>query len=389
MGQAKKRLMEYEHGFSIIERLISIYSSDVFKNIEKDRIIYELMELRERIKVLDNNSMENIEFISNLLNDEFHYIYFELSELHQTVESQIEPLSNDSIKKISNLTKTLQLIILKLNSQLNSYVHRAKNIFNSEKFYNEQIRELEEQKNKLQEYLIHQKNIEGKSQDEIADSKRIIKEKESLLLKANEQIKQYQFELEEKKKSENAIVEWNTKIKSTFEELTVCLSPVKDEHSRLNKMFWIYSVLTTIIFSIIVFLEIYIFIKLHNSTEFPEWKNYFAAIIPIPIFGGLLWAFIIQLNRTQRQLLLLAKHIHEIKYIEGLLISINSLSLNISESTERVNNAINRLLENHLNRNITSVDITENNVIKEENKDSIPIEIVLKLLKEAKGIVGK
>ncbi|WP_396218683.1 hypothetical protein, partial [Flavobacterium sp.] len=76
-------------------------------------------------------------------------------------------------------------------------------------------------------------------------------------------------------------------------------------------------------------------------------------------------------------------------YIEGLLISINSLSLNISESTERVNNAINRLLENHLNRNITSVDITEKNVIKEENKDSIPIEIVLKLLKEAKGIVGK
>lgn len=256
MGQVKKRLMEYEHEFSIIERLISIYSSDVFKDIEGDRIIYELMELRERIMGLENYSMENIEFISNLLSEEFHYIYSELSELselHQSIENQIEPLSNDSIKKISNLTKTLQLTILKINSQLNSYSYRAKNIFNSEKFYNEQIRELEDQKNKLQEYLIYQKNIEGKSQEEITDSKRIIKEKENLLLKANEQIKQYQFELEEKKKSENAIVEWNTKIKSTFEELTVCLSPVKDEHTRLNKMFWIYSILTIVIFSTIVF----------------------------------------------------------------------------------------------------------------------------------------
>ena len=97
----------------------------------------------------------------------------------------------------------------------------------------------------------------------------------------------------------------------------------------------------------------------------------------------------IQLNRTQRQLLILAKHIHEIKYIEGLLLSINSLSLNISDSTERVNNAINRLLENHLNRNSKSDEITENSIIKEENKDSVPIDIVLKLLKEAKGIIGK
>lgn len=33
--------------------------------------------------------------------------------------------------------------------------------------------------------------------------------------------------------------------------------------------------------------------------------------------------------------------------------------------------------------------ITEETIIKEENKDSVPINIVLKLLKEAKGIIGK
>lgn len=208
-------------------------------------------------------------------------------------------------------------------------------------------------------------------------------------MKAKEQIKQYQSELEEKKKSENAIVEWNSKIKPTFEELTICLSPVKDEHNRLNITFRFYSVLTTLVLITIVSLEFYIFCKLHSSVGFPDWKNYFFAITPIPIFGGLLWAFIIQLNRTQRQLLILAKHIHEIKYIEGLLLSTNSLSLNITDSTERVNKAIDRLLENDLNRNSKPDSLTEEGIIKEENKDSVPIDIVLKLLKDAKELIGK
>jgi hypothetical protein len=389
MGQAKKRLMEYEHGLTIIERLISLYSSNIFDNIVREEIIYELMDLKKRIRSLDNNSMNSIEFISNLLNDDFHYVYSNLSSIHKSIETNKEPLSKKALHQIENLTQRLQLTIRQIKDQLNNYFHKNKNIYNSEKYYNEQINDLENQKNELQEYLVHQKNIEGKSQEEIAKNKRAIKEKEISLLKANEQIKQYQTELEEKKKSENAIVEWNSKIKSTFEELTVCLSPVKDEHTRLNRMFWVYSLLTVLVVITIISLEFYIFNKLDNSTGFPSWKNYFAAITPIPVFGGLLWAFIIQTNRTQRQLLIIAKHIHEIKYIEGLLLSINSLSLNINESTERVNNAINRLLENHLNRNSTYSEITEETIIKEENKDSVPIDIVLKLLKETKGIISK
>lgn len=175
----------------------------------------------------------------------------------------------------------------------------------------------------------------------------------------------------------------------TFEELTKCLSPIKHEHTRLNRLFWIYSILTSLVVIVIVSLETYIFCKLHNSVVFPEWKNYVAAITPIPVFGGLLWAFIIQLNRTQRQLLVLAKHIHEIKYIEGLLLSMNSLSLDINDSTKRVNKAIDQLLENHLNGKINTNTLTEEQVINEEKKDLVPIDIVLKLLKDSKGLVGK
>lgn len=389
MGQAKKRLMEYEHNFSIIEGLISIYTSDILENFEENKIILQLIDLRDRIRSMDNNSMDSIELISELINDDFHYIYSELSRIHESISEDIEPISKADLNKFKKLSHTLQTEIRRVNARLNNYIFKTKSIYNSEKYYDEQIRELENQKKELQSYLIHQKNIEGKTQEEIAENKRVIKEKEIALIKAKEQIKQYQSELEEKKKKENAIVEWNTKIKSTFDELTVCLSPIKDEHTRLNRMFWLYSILTILVIITIVALEFYIFYKIHKSVDFPEWKNYIAAITPIPIFGGLLWAFIIQLNRTQRQLLILAKHIHEIKYIEGLLLSVNSLSLDINDSTKRVNKAIDRLLENHLNTNSSSESINEENIINEEKKDTVPIDVVVKLLKEAKGIIGK
>lgn len=389
MGQAKKRLMEYEHSLSVIDGLISIFSSNTMERIVDSEIVLQLIDLRDRIHSLDNNSMDSIELISDILNDDIRYVYSELLSIQELIESKIEPLSNSTISKLKNLTKTLQSEIRKINVQLNNYFHKTKNIYNSERYYDEQIKDLLIQKGELESYLRQQKDIQGKTQEEIAENKRIIKEKEIDLLKANELIKQYQAELEEKKKSENAIIEWNSKIKLTFEELTKCLSPIKHEHTRLNRLFWIYSILTSLVVIVIVSLETYIFCKLHNSVVFPEWKNYVAAITPIPVFGGLLWAFIIQLNRTQRQLLVLAKHIHEIKYIEGLLLSMNSLSLDINDSTKRVNKAIDQLLENHLNGKINTNTLTEEQVINEEKKDLVPIDIVLKLLKDSKGLVGK
>ena len=101
----------------------------------------------------------------------------------------------------------------------------------------------------------------------------------------------------------------------------------------------------------------------------------------------MLWAFIIQLSRSQRQLVILAKHIHEIKYIEGLLLSISSLSSNINDSTKRVNLAIDRLLDNHLNQSSITGTINEESILNEEKKDVVPIDLVIKLLKEAKGYI--
>lgn len=206
---------------------------------------------------------------------------------------------------------------------------------------------------------------------------------------ANQQIHNYKVELEEKKKQENAIVEWNTKIKATFGELKKYLQPIKNEHDRLKQLFWAYSILTAMVILFIVILEIVICIKFHKADIFPEWKDYLVLILPIPVTGALLWAFISQLNRAQRQLVVLAKHIHEIEYVEGLLLSLNSLSIDINDSMKRVNTAIDRLLDNHLSIGAKHSKYDEESIVREEKKDMIPTDIILKLLKEIKGLTSK
>lgn len=386
MGQAKKHLIDLESKRSILDSFIILLSDNKFEGIIDNEILNDLYFINDWIN--STKRIPSSDFALDLFSDKLFEIYSALSRIVDKYEPYKKNLLENNIEiilLINNLRSELSHIKAKLRNNL----RQDQNIYNSEEYYNNQIEELKRQKEELKSSLIRQENMQGKSKEELALHKKEIKEKEIALLIANEQIKNYQKELEEKKKQENAVIEWNNKIKSTFSDLTEYLSPIKDEHRRLNVMFWIYSTLIVISLGFIVILEIKLFLKLNSVPGFPDWRNYFSALAPIPVLGALLWAFIIQLNRTQRQLVVLAKHIHEIRYIEGLLLSLNSLSPDITDSTKRVNIAIERLIENHLNISASYEKISEENIINEEKKDVVPYELVVKILKELKDYTNK
>jgi hypothetical protein len=47
---------------------------------------------------------------------------------------------------------------------------------------------------------------------------------------------------------------------------------------------------------------------------------------------------------------------------------------------------LDKLINNHLNENEIN---SEEDIIKEEKKDVVPVESLIKILKELKGVVGK
>lgn len=307
--------------------------------------------------------------------DDLDSIYTKFRELSLDVKSEGE-LDIDKKKKFYKISKELFKTIIILKNELSHELISRPTVFNSEKYYEERINQLESQK-KLLEKELKEKQEENKINQE---------EKEDALRNAEEQIRNYKSELEEKKKQENAISEWRAKIKTTFVDLSGYLSPIKDEHQRLKYLYRTYAALTGIVVIFIVVLEIIICCKFSSTESFPNWKDHLTLLLPIPASGALLWAFISQLNRAQRQLVLLAKHIHEIEYTEGLLLSLNSLSIDMEDSMKRVNSAIDRLLDNHLSMGTELCRCDEDSIVKEEKKDMVPVDLILKLIKEVKGV---
>lgn len=399
MGQAKKMLMEFEEKVSIIDDLISILSSEHFEYLCDHQLISDLYVIRNTIGKLDSSSMSMIDLASNIITDYFYSIYSELRLLMDSIE--MEGRVTDEHKSIfQNLSEKIHYNISKTKRLLREFSINRPSVYNSEIYYKEQIDEIQKQKDEIQKQRDHlveilnevqqrQENIQGQSEEEIRLHKMSIKEKEEQLQAANQQILSYRSELEEKKKQENAILEWNTKIKTTFKELSIYLLPIKKEHARLKFLYWAYFVLIVLVILFIVVLEIAICKKFSGIETFPDWRDDLVLMLPIPVTGALLWAFISQLNRAQRQLVVLAKHIHEIEYIEGLLLSLNSLSININDSMMRVNSAIDRLLDNHLSMGAKHSRYDEESIVKEEKKDMIPSDVILKILKEIKGIAVK
>ncbi|KAA6316503.1 hypothetical protein EZS27_033195 [termite gut metagenome] len=85
-------------------------------------------------------------------------------------------------------------------------------------------------------------------------------------------------------------------------------------------------------------------------------------------------------------MIILAKHIHEIEYVQGLLLTLNSLSMNIEDSMTKVNKVIDKLVENHLI--YKSEPLRDEISLKDEEKKdngSIPYDTLIKLIKELRG----
>ena len=392
MGQAKKMFMELEDKFYIIDEIIGLLSSDVFDDMYDPQLMKDLHYIRNQIfHSMDFMTMSRMDMLYNIITDDFYEIRSQLITLSKM--SPTKRTENFRLK-VQTLSKELHMKVLQMKKVLQDYILTDKiSSYNSESYYKQQIEEIQKQKEELEKalntILKENKNLQGKSQKEKEFQDKKIQEKELQLQLAKQQIHNYQKELEEKKKQENAVEEWSNKIRATFTELKKYLQPIKSEHSRLMFLFYAYLILTGLTVLFVVIIESIICSKFCVNNSFPDWKNYLMLIHPIPISGALLWVFISQLNRAQRQLVILAKHIHEIEYIEGLLLSLNSLSINIDESMKRVNSAIDKLLINHLSIGEKTRKYNEESIINEEKKDTIPIDMVLKILKEFKDSSSK
>lgn len=231
--------------------------------------------------------------------------------------------------------------------------------------------------------LVRTQNELNEKEKELREALEKKKELEVLKRELSEQQKlvaQYKLEQQKAKEKESAIEDWKVKIKTAFGVLNDPINKLTEEHNRLV---WLYNIYKKSSIGLVIFLviiEIIVYLKIVFSDTYPTWEQYLPMALPVPVTLGLLWGFITQMNRAQRQMVVISNKIHEIKYTEGLLQALNTLSVDIGESMSKINDAISRLIDNHLH-NMDSMKIDETNLSKIEKQNALPIEQIPELIK--------
>lgn len=369
-----------------ISNIIALFIED------SDNIFFEDIESKAEIV----SKLERLFEGSYRIHMEPDYLFSTINELNNAYSSLETEFNNNQrgesfdrkgvngvISYLIRLVNRLENEFIESRNRLAHNIDQEK-VYNSMKFLEERIESINKERVKLKETI-----AELVKENEISQlQKEELKLKEAELNAAANKIEYYQKELELRQKQQDAVDQWESTIEKTFEKLKDYLEPIDSEHIRLKQMFKIYRWLAATIVFALIGLEIISCCKIYNAIDFPDFKNYIVLFIPVPIAGGLLWAFICQMNRAQRQMVILSRYKHEIQYVEGLLFSINSLSPSIDEAVKRINLALDRMIDNHLSIGTKDV-FTEDRFLNEEKKDGMPYDVVMKILGAFKDIAKK
>ena len=156
---------------------------------------------------------------------------------------------------------------------------------------------------------------------------------------------------------------------------------MEKEKTRLNWMFNVYAILCVCVLGVLVYFEFVYLSKWEAPTKLIDYLPFY---IPVPIVGGLLWAFIYQMNRAQRQLMLVAYELYHVDYVEGLLQAINMVSPNVTSASEKIGNVLDIMIKKHIT---TPSELFDFSLDKEISKDNIDLKTFVNVAKEVKDVI--
>lgn len=327
--------------------------------MENEKINQSIPQLRNRINtILSLLETDPSCFYRNI--EEFEYI-------SQKIESCLEHIS----KSVNEKNEIIYLSFIRRHIYSLIRLCSTNNDNNSENYYTQQISRLQEKESALNKEIedLKQKNTEEHQ------------EKENELKDIKEQIKQYKIEKEELEKKLDAQNNIEKKISNAFKELKKHISHLQTEKTRLKCMFYIYAFLSLAVLGVLIAIE---WKYISNWEDADKWMDYLRFYIPVPIVGGLLWGFISQMNRAQRQLIQVANVLHHIDYVEGLLLAINQISTDVNSASDKICNVLDQLIKNQMSSPDGLSDQSLDAVI---SKDNINLNTFLNLAKEVKEVI--
>jgi len=135
--------------------------------------------------------------------------------------------------------------------------------------------------------------------------------------------------------------DWNDKIREAFAYLHESSRDMQDEKRKVDTEYhlFLFALILPAIILLIWLCNLYGLI-ISLESPFDNWICFLPYYLPVPIFIAIFWIFIVQKNRANKLSIALSERLYQIKYLEGLLMTVNRLSPNSQESISRINKSL-------------------------------------------------
>ena len=162
--------------------------------------------------------------------------------------------------------------------------------------------------------------------------------------------------LQDRLSTEDTIAYLQKRILPFGTNLESSITNIQGEQLSLYWMFGVYAGFSVLIVIGIIVWETYLIGWKWEPEYAKNFTMYIPFYLPIPLAGALLWAFIYQMNRCQKQLIFLANRLHVVRYTEGLLKAVCSLTNNVEKNEEKVSKIIDHIIECNLRDSANSFE---------------------------------
>lgn len=179
----------------------------------------------------------------------------------------------------------------------------------------------------------------------------IIKKLEKLKVISDSEVENLYKEKNQQELEEASEKDWSERIKDTFELLRGCTTDLEKEYEKADTEYhlFLYGLIIPSIILLIWLCKLYSFI-ISSQTPISDWMCFLPYYLPVPIFIALFWLLIVQKNRAGKISIALSERLYQIKYLEGLLMTINRLSSNSQDAIETISKSLDKMVNAFLNK---------------------------------------
>lgn len=284
------------------------------------------------------------------------------------IKLQCETLSADTIKSLNGILENGE-------KEYEKEVRSREAALNTMEFLQMQKENTLKEISSIEADIVSLSNEGGNNRNELTRMRTRLSSLKSSLEMITQKIKKKMNLEDETKELQNKMSPLTSNSQDLLKELTC-------EKNRLNGAFYVYAFLIIIVIGFLIGWETYLISSLYQEFPPKDWMKCIILYLPIPISAGLLWAFIYQMNRAQRQLVRIAERIHIIRYKNALI----STSMNLFSDGLKNEDHVAKLIDGIMKSSEYSL---EKPIVTDKDEQILPSLTFDKIIELTKAITGK